>query len=463
MKTVKQIEEDIDSLSFEAEGIYESAKRSGRELTSEEAARFDAITDKKSGEIAMLSKQLEEARDRELKIKELSEEKRRERSLAEIKEVTNRPSRVLPQNGVLPNDQSEQPRVIQRMAKLKAFKNDQTAYECGMWMRAVVGREYNRPDKNAEVFCQSRGLLLTNAGNEGGGTAGGYLVPTPLAQTIIDVREEVGVARRICNIQPMTSDTLSIPRRAGGLTVYYSGEGVTMSTSDKTWGQVELTAKKRHVAHQISQELVDDALISVVDDAVSEMAYALADKEDEEIINGDGSSTYGGVLGLKSAIGAGGVATALTGHDTWPELDMGDFTACMGKLPTKYGRAPVWVCSGNFYWTAMMNVMASAGGNSISSLAMGPNGEPRFMGLPVYFTDKMPKTTAAATVCALFGTFSMGVILGDRTGLRVARSDEYAFLNDMTTLKATSRYDFNIHAPGDATNPGAYVALKTAS
>lgn len=467
MKSVKQLEEEREGHALEAKAIYESAQAKNRDLTEEEVKRFDEITAEK-GIVAKLDEEIAVAVDRENRILALSAENSRKTRLAALTEPggilnpTTRTARVLPTDGVLPSDEKKPQRVYHRMTKLRAFKTEADAYNCGMWMRAFIAKAWNRDDKVASDHIYRLGWQVSNVGIEGTGSLGGFTVPSPLSQTIIDVRENVGVARRILKIMPMTADTLAIARRDGGLTVYYPGEAVAITLSDKTWGQIELIAKKRAVAHQISQELQEDSLISIVDDAMNEMAYALAAREDAETINGDGTGTYGGVTGLLSALGAGGVSTAATGHDTWPELDMADFTAAMGKLPDKYSRDPKWVCSSNFYHSTMLRVQAGAGGNTIGSLEVGP-GQPRFLGHPVFFTDQMPKTTGVATVCALFGTFDMGAILGERTGITLARSDEYAFLNDVITVKATTRYDINVHAPGDATNAGAYIGLKTAA
>lgn len=466
MKTVKVLNEEIDALKYEAQGIFQAAKRANRELSDEEAKRFDEITnkDKQVGLIAKLQISLEEAEGREQTIKEMAVRDQRQKNLDELESDLNneRPNRVLPVNGKKADEAREPSRIYHRMAKLKAFKDERTAFDSGMWVRAMIAKAYNRDDQVATAHVHRLGWQVTNVGVEGTGTLGGYTVPSPLAQTIIDVRERVGVARQVLKVMPMTSDTLSIARRDGGLTVYYVGEAAAITLSDKLWGQVELIAKKRAVAHQISQELQDDALISIVDDAMNEMAYALAAKEDAECINGDGSGTYGGVTGLLSAIGSAGVSQAATGHDTWPELDIADFAAAMGKLPDKYSRDPVWVVSANFYWSTMSRIGFTASGNNVDNILSG-GGQPSFLGRPVLFTDQMPKTTAAATICALFGSFDMGAILGERTGIQIGRSDEYAFLNDVTTVKATTRYDIQIHAPGDATNAGAYIALKTAA
>jgi HK97 family phage major capsid protein len=466
MDSVKALEEELDGLAIEAKALVEVAKRDNREMDSEESARFDEVTGTK---IPETKKRLATAIKREETMASLSVSAKRQTQAEELDDILNRPARgprlVLPVNGELPDDQIVNKGNFNRIGKLKCFKSEQDAINAGMWLRCVVAREYNRgEDKVAMQHVRRLGWEVTNTGVEGTGSLGGYLVPAPVASAIIDVREKVGVSRSILRVMPMTSDTLSITRRASGLTVYYGTEAppADMTASDKSWSQVKLIAEKRYVVHQISQELVDDALIAIVDDAIQEMGYALARKEDDELINGDGTSTYGLVTGLLSSLGAGGVSTA-TGGDTWPELTSGDFTAAMGLLPDEYAVDPVWLCSRAFYHNVMLRIEAAAGGNTIQSLQGGDGGRKQFLGYPVETTNRMPTATAVATVCCLFGTFSMAAILGERTGMRVARSDDFAFLRDVTTIKATARYDIKVHAGGTASAPGGYVGLKTAS
>jgi HK97 family phage major capsid protein len=236
-----------------------------------------------------------------------------------------------------------------------------------------------------------------------------------------------------------------------------------MTDSDKTWDQLELIAKKRYVVSKISQELVDDALISIIDNVVSEMAYALALQEDNEFVQGNGTSTYGLVRGVLNQLGSAGVYTAPTGDDTWAELAIDDFTSTMGKLPSRFNRNPVWLCSSEFYHTVMLKVLGAAGGNTLESLIAGDNGRRSFLGYPVFLSSWMPTSTAVSQVSALFGDFRMGTILADRTGVRIARDDSIGFLRDLVTLKATVRYDIRVHEGGDASNVGSYVGLRTAA
>lgn len=460
MRKSKEIREEIRSLAIEAEGIYEAANRANRDMTSEEDTRFVEVT---KSLIPGLEKDLKVAVEREQLVEELVKRDQQKNTVEQLRELAGgQINPVLPVNGVPVGDEKPTARIYQRNARLKAFKSEETAYNAGMWMRALVARLYNSTDKYAEAHVKRLGWPVSAAQTEGSGSAGGFTVPAPLSQTIIDVRETVGVARRTARIVPMTADTLDMPRRDSGLTVFYPAEAASITASDKVWSQINFVARKRAVANQISQELVDDSLISIVDDAVNEMAYALADREDAEYINGDGTSTFGSVSGLLDAIGAAGIYTAPTGRSTWADLVMEDFTSTMGLLPDKYGRMPAWICSRNFFYTVMYRLEAAAGGNTFQTIREGGNAG-TFLGFPVFFTDKMPKSTAVSTISALFGTFEQAAIIADRQGIAMGRSDEFQFLNDLVTLKATSRYDIKVHAPGDGSNAGAYVALKTAA
>jgi HK97 family phage major capsid protein len=465
VESSKAIQDRIDDLAIEAKSLVEVAKRESRELNDEESARFDEITDKLVPEAKT---KLATALKREEEVLKLSQQKKQENKVEALNEILNRQGRdprVLPTDGIEAGEEgSAGDHIYVRQAKLRAFKSERKAYEASMWVRAMWAREKNRTDLKAEQFCNRNGLAITNDMTTGTGAGGGYLLPAQVSQTLIDVRENVGIARQVCDIQPMTSDTLTIPKRSAGLTVYAPGEAAAGTESNKTFKQVELITKKRMVLTQISQELSDDAMINIVDNVFSEMGYALALQEDNELINGTGAATtYFGVRGLLNRIGSAAVSTAATGHDTWPELDMADVVACISLVPERYDRNLSWICSRNFYYSVLWRLEMSGGGNTIATLSQGATGQPMFGGYPVYFTSRMPTATAAATVCALFGSWRDAVILGDRTGVSLARDDSFAFSSDLITLRATTRYDFNVHEPGDSSAVGAYVALKTAS
>lgn len=464
-KSLRQLEEELQDLVDEAQAIQNVADADqGGTFTQDQQNRWDELmrdSDDDDGMGLISAKQIEVEQARKIDTQK--------RQLVNMRRTMLEPSQRYAES---PN--ASKPRVISRLGRLKAFRGDQPeqdAYDCGMWMRALISRARHEVDDRAEQRIASRGWSIRSTHTEGDPTKGGYTVPDPLAAAIINYRELSGISRQICRVIPMTADTLSIPKKTGTTTVYYPGEATSITESEQTFGQVQLTAKKRAVLSKVSQELSDDAIINVVDDLAMEIGSDLAIQEDKELVKGDGTGTYGGVTGLLSALGAGGKQSAAANHDTWPELDFADFSAAMGKLPAKFrAMEPAWLVSPTFYDTVMVSLMAANGLNAIQAWEAGAQGAGRgvgmagrFLGYPVYFTDQMPSSTAVNTVCALFGSFRAAAMIGDRMGIRVALSPDYAFNEDVITIRATSRYDIVVHEPGGASAAGAYVGLSTST
>lgn len=460
MKTQIELREELNELLDEAKALTNLAEKEGRELTEAEATRWSDLMAENTGLVA--KKQVEvEARTK-------LEREKKVLALARANNIEGQN----PLNGAAIDDGrrratvDSQPRHV--TGTLRAFKGPNAvkdARDSGMYLRAAVARMRHGKDEIAEQHIEALGWKIHNAATEGTGAAGGFLVPDPMAAAIINYRALSGVSRKACRVVPMTADTLDLPKKTGRHTVYYPGEGGTITASQQTFGQVNLVAVKRAVLTQVSQELVDDAIVSIVDDIVSEIGSDLAIQEDAELINGDSTSTYGGETGLLALLGAGGISSAVTGHDLWAEIDLADVMAWLGLLPSKFaasGNASI-ICSSNFYFTVLCRVAIGLGGTTQAALFDGVTGQPMFWGKNVYFTDQMPTATAAATVHALYGDFQKAVVIGDRMGIAIGQSDQYAFANDLLTIRATARYDINVHEPGTASVAGAVVGLKSAA
>lgn len=96
--------------------------------------------------------------------------------------------------------------------------------------------------------------------NEGTTTAGGHLVPTPLASSIIDrMRAATVVFRAGARTVEMDSQTLKIAKVTGDPTASWLAEAASMSSSDPTFGAVTLTAKTLRCLIVASREVIEDA------------------------------------------------------------------------------------------------------------------------------------------------------------------------------------------------------------
>jgi HK97 family phage major capsid protein len=331
------------------------------------------------------------------------------------------------------------------------------AYTAGMWFKAAIFGQADAID-----WCKSRGIAMTKAQGENVDSAGGFLVPEELLANIIVLREEFGVFRRECQVVPMGSDTLNWPRRVGGLTASFTGENTAITESQAQWDVVNLTAKKLGALTRMSNEIAEDAVVSIADWLVGEIAYAFAAKEDACGFSGDGTSTYGGIRGLSTLFNA----TALFGQyqvssATLTSLTVADFLGVMGLLPQYALKGAKWYMSQQMFYSAAGTVLAKGGGNTIATLVDNPLG-PRLLGFPVVIAQQAPITTPGSGLAMFyFGDLSKSSALGERRGVIMRRSDHRYFENDQVGLLGTERFDINNHDLGSTTVAGPLVAAKS--
>lgn len=458
MDRLQKLKERKCAVAGEMKAILEASEDP---LTQEEQEKFDAL--KAEGE--SLNTQIENF---EVAMK----------AEAEAERMKNRPAPkldpIVPQGQVhsgLPED--DRPKVVvvpstcSRVGKLKAFKSDERAYKFGQWVRAANGIA------SASQWCNDHGILMQAVHQENTNTTGGYLVPEEFSRDLVDLRLQYGVFRRNTRVRNMTGDTLVFPRRTSGLTAYFVGESSEGTESDKAWDQIKLVARKLMALTRMSNELAEDAIISVADDLANEIAYAFAHKEDLCGFLGDGTSTYGGITGvnvaLKAAAGtptdtsAGGVVVGA--GNLYSELDLGDFEAVLGVCPTYARMGAKWYCSPKFFYTVMAKLIHSAGGATQTERENGVS--ERFLGYPVELSEVMPTTQANSQVCCLFGNLAQASSMGDRRQTTLSFSDsatvgsQNVFERDEIAVKGTERMDINVHDVGNSTTAGPIVGLQT--
>ena len=437
MKTSKQLGDEIKALQDRVSAIQAVATQDNRELLPDEQAEIDSIlgTDGKPGQIEALAKD----RERMLRIESAVSNAVRD----------------------LPTSQPAQanfriPATAKATRSLKAFKGEDAerdAYKSGQFFAALAG------NKRSAQWCRDNGVL--NAMGENDDLKGGVLVPPEFETSVISLMETYGVISRYARSYPMSSDTVTVPRRVSGLTAYAVGESAELTASDPALGQVSLTAKKWATMTRVSSELNEDAVIAIADFLAMEMAQAHALKLDTAGFLGNGEATNGGVVGLANALAAGSVVQAAAGQNTAASLTIAAFQSAAGKLPEFAGINPVWFCHKSVFWNVLARLQLAAGGNNYVDLGNGP--VLQFMGYPVVFSQILPSTISGSTKLAYFGDLAMASTLGLRRGLRVEADSSRYFEFDQTAIKSTTRWDYNIHEVGDATNAGPVVCVQAAA
>ena len=434
----------------EAEQIIVTAATGGedgksRPLTEDESRKYDSLMD----EAATALKE-------QVRCEKLIAEKA---SLAQSTGRRSAPSAVV--GSIVETPKAPEIRTFQRSRTLRSFRGDgaqERAYASGQWLLATIGN-----DTRAAQWCADNGIE-TRALSTTSNSLGGYSVPDQFESAIIDLREERGVARRSLRVRAMASDTLIVPRRTSGLTAYFVAENSEITASDKGWDAVQLVARKLAVLCKYSSELNEDSILSIADDLASEIAYAFADKEDECLFNGDGTSTYGGIVGLKSGTAAGSKVTAITGNTSFATLDLEDFEAMVGKLPQYAVAGAAWYVSRAGWANSMLRLAEAAGGNTVAQIA---GGAPlQFLGFPVVISQVMNSTLTAQTSTdglVYLANLDLGASMGTRRGVSIQVDGSRYFELDQLAIRGTERFDINYHERGTSTVAGPVVMLSTPS
>ncbi|HRJ90092.1 MAG TPA: phage major capsid protein, partial [Pyrinomonadaceae bacterium] len=252
--------------------------------------------------------------------------------------------------------------ITPRHGKLKAFRGkdgERQAYRAGMAALAQL-----TGDENAIRYCREHGISLTRTNTGRENAAGGVFVTPELESAIIDLRIMYGVVRANANVVGMDSDTKLINRRTGGSTAYPVGPGGRGTKSKPTYDRVELIARKWMVLNKIEDELTEDAIVSFIDRFADEAAYAFAYAEDNAGFNGDGSSDYHGIVGIRTKIAAATASLQTASGNAWSEITSTDLLGVVGKLPQfarKSGNVK-WYCSAEFWATVLQRIALAAGG-----------------------------------------------------------------------------------------------------
>jgi HK97 family phage major capsid protein len=451
MKTVTELKQERATLVAQAEEILDAADTGDRVMSTDEIAKYDAAVTR----VTEMNSDIE----RRMKLE-----------TATAPKFDQAPT-PRGQPNTKPNDQDGDPiinpqgrvEIPRSYGKLVAFakttEGEKNAYRAGMWLYATI---YG--NQNAKEWCRKNGVGVRSALSEGVNTAGGALVPEEFERSIIDLREDYGLFRRVCRVTPMSSDSKSIPRRTGGLTAYFVGENTAGTESDLGWDNVQLVAKKLMCLTRMSSEVAEDAIIDLADTTAQEMAYAFAVKEDTVGFTGTGISTDGGIVGvLVKALQAGytkAKVAAASGHDLMAEIDADDLLNLMAAIPQYAKAGSAWYCSPSAQELVFNAIKIAGGGNTRDLLAQSD--KPMFLGYPIEVTPIMadtPATNYNAAVIVAFGNLRQAVTMGERRGIRVALSSERYFDTDQIAIKGTERFDINVNDLGSTTVKSPFAVL----
>lgn len=351
------------------------------------------------------------------------------------------------------------------------FADSDTAEVFGAAMRMHIAdfngvKHYPAAAEDREIMTKTMGTFPE--------TTGGVTIPQELSNEVIRLVESYGTARTAFGVTPMANFTKDFSRRTSGITGAWVGESTTVTEDSPELDQISLVAKKRMTITKVTSEILNDSAISIADLIATEIAQDFANAEDSAAWVGDGTSTYGGFVGLNyafrklvednggtwgdtDAVKAAGVV--LAAGNTFAEITLANLLTMQGRIPEyawKRG-TPTWYMNSRLYWEVVERLGIS--GDTNANIL---NGSPsyKFRGSPVQFVQVMPAVDANSQVAMVFGVVPLAAKFGEvRGGMQISRSEHAYWTTDELGFRGTERVAIKVH---DIGNYNATAASRTA-
>lgn len=293
--------------------------------------------------------------------------------------------------------------------------------------------------------------------------AGGALTGTQFSSDIFQQMKEYGVAMRECEVVEMSEGEWSGLTASGELDVYFPDEGGTVNPTRQNLANIRLRAKKAMAMTFMTREIRQDSIANLGDHVAREFARAFAKKVDACVFLGDGTSTYGKMLGITHIFGSAATTNArsVTGGDTTVSHTLPNLIELIAKLPVfARGNAKFYGDPSILALTFTRLGLAQMGSNAAEFDGRATYGVTG-LGRPLVPVNVMNSNanTGGDVVDILFGDLRQTVIIGRRQDLIIESSLDHKFDEDKIALKGTMRFDTNVRGLGSAAAAGSMVAL----
>jgi HK97 family phage major capsid protein len=260
-------------------------------------------------------------------------------------------------------------------------------------------------------------------------------VPTPdlfyntLYETLQDTSSVRSAGARV--LTTTDGNVLELPRVTAHMTAAWTGEAVALTKSEPTVGSITLSAFKAGAYSQISYELLDDDAFGVAAFLARDAGEALGLLTDTAYMVGDGTGKPTGMVAGLSAGKTGAVSAT-------PAVTYDDLVDMQHSITRPYRRNARWLMN-----DGVIKIVRKLKDDSNMpiwqpSVQMG---EPDvLLGKGVHTHPDLAAPAAGAS-SFLYGDFSRAYVIRDVRGVRVERSDDFAFTTDLATWKFVLRTD----------------------
>lgn len=300
LTNIRELMRRRSELIAEARGLNDTAEGANRDLSEQEATRYNTIM---------------------AEVKALNERIERGQRLENLEQVAGQAGeRQIMADGNIGMSRDD----LRKYSLVRAIN----AAASQDWRGATLEREASeaaakRMGRAAQGFWVPQDVLVAEQRDMvvGTPTAGGYLVSTDLlAQSFIELlRNRMMVRNAGATVLAGLVGDIAIPKQTAGGTAYWVGESGSPTESQQTIGQVALSPKTAGAFTDISRKLLKQSSIDVEAFVRSDLTTVLALALDSAALHGPGSGNA--PRGIAATSGIGDVAGGTDGAaPTWAHM-----------------------------------------------------------------------------------------------------------------------------------------------
>ena len=263
----------------------------------------------------------------------------------------------------------------------------------------------------------------------------GAPVPTSFYdQVIMKARLIAPVLQTSTVLNTAGGENLQIPSLSTYSVGTVTGEGSAIGESDPVFNSfITLSAYKYSFLVQVSQELLEDAGVDMLSFLGDQVGNALGYAVGSALTVGSGTDAPKGIVTASAVGGTAGTATAFTADNLIDLLYSLDGAA--RNLP-----GVGWMMNGKS--VGAVRKLKDTAGNYVFQPALSMESPDMLLGKPIYENPSMVDvaTTTKSVIVGHLPSYYVRTV----GGLRLDRSDDYAFNSGLVTFRATFRVDGNL-------------------
>ena len=257
--------------------------------------------------------------------------------------------------------------------------------------------------------------------------AGGYLVPTEISRTIINLQRDVSPMRRLAQVAAVSGAEYAQPINKHGTAGGWVTEKHARPRTDASdLSLLRVPSNELYAEPAVTQKLIDDATFDIAGWVTSEIALRFSELEGSSYITGSGVEQPLGLLSVPivkikddarpfgsfeyKPTGAAGAFNASGPADALIDLIYG--------LKVGYRPNASWLM--NSTTTAVVSKLKDGQGNYLWNQSRDKGQPSTLLGYPVENDEGMPDIGANSMSIA-FGDFKRGYLIVDRFDIRILR------------------------------------------